>query len=165
MVRCTILPTHEKNNYSTCNMISSNSITYIYGCNLDFNTLLSDEIADNSNNDIVPTPYELNNSNCLYWDTDILSNYLSAKVTDIFLHLNIQGLSPNIQGLFKVAHRKLFYLIQPNRNLHLSSLVSPKGQSLGLCSLFCTFLPWRILWKNMVLTVWCMRMTRSSISQ
>ena len=69
--------------------------------NADFNTILSqsDTFGNSGLDDVIPTPYELNNLTCLYWDTKELSNNLLQSDNNLFLHFNIQGLSPKFDSL------------------------------------------------------------------
>ena len=68
---------------------------------LDFNDVLKDKNSSDGRlyeEMSVPTPYELNNLKCLYWDTDNLAKHISSNRNDLFLHLNIQGLSPKFDN-------------------------------------------------------------------
>ena len=58
---------------------------------LDFNSLFSEAIDGNCDDDlIIPTPFELNNIESHYWDTEQLSSHFSHDaLKNLFLHLNI----------------------------------------------------------------------------
>ena len=59
---------------------------------LDLNSIFS-ETSDFDCDDVISTPYELNDIESCYWETDTLSSQLPhAVLKNIFLHLNIQGL-------------------------------------------------------------------------
>ena len=61
---------------------------------VDFNALLQDDEAENT-----PSPYDLNNLECLYWDTDKLSQHITKANNDLFLHFNIQNLPTKYDNL------------------------------------------------------------------
>ena len=65
----------------------------------DFNDILS-ELSDpaNSADFPVPTPYELNNLKCLYWEAD-KTPIRQNKDTNCFLHINIQCLNAKFDNL------------------------------------------------------------------
>ena len=68
--------------------------------NIDFSTILSANGANFSSNDITPTPYELHNIRCEYWETPTLGNWLSNTNNQLlFLHLNIQCLPAKYDSL------------------------------------------------------------------
>ena len=67
-------------------------------CALDFNVILSDSWVNNTD-DSTPTPYELNNLKCLYWETDELLNSPLHKHNDLLIHFNIQCLQAKFDSL------------------------------------------------------------------
>ena len=51
---------------------------------LDFNLLLTDP---NDEMNTVPSPYDLNNLNSLYWKTEDLANHIAPQETNTFFTL------------------------------------------------------------------------------
>ena len=62
----------------------------------DFNSVLRDGEAPGEN---IPTPYELNNLACHYWNTENLSEHIVETKSDLYLHFNIQNLPTKFDNL------------------------------------------------------------------
>ena len=67
---------------------------------LDFNSLLIDlEGTSDIDHERVPTPYELHNLKCLYWDPSDLPSAISQNDKDLIVHFNIQSLPSKFDNL------------------------------------------------------------------
>ena len=69
---------------------------------LDFNKLLTEsEGYDDADSEKVPTPYELNNFRCLYWEPSDLPSVINTNQKNLLLHFNIQSLSAKFDNLIR----------------------------------------------------------------
>ena len=65
---------------------------------LDFNVVLTDPSGERlSENDIIPTPYDVNNLNSLYWKTEDLANHILGQETNTFFTFEYPKSSRQIQ--------------------------------------------------------------------
>ena len=82
----------------------------------DFNSIFAESIENRSDNDLVlPSPFELNNIESPYWDTENVNKEIDLNYfRNFFLHINIQGLQHKFDNfitfLNSLTNQKEHYL-------------------------------------------------------